>query len=78
MVPSLRSWILYVSSVGLPILAILVYVTLGPVATARAGTCDCTYAGQCYTIGAQVADNCPSGESQTCQTGGWSRCAKTL
>lgn len=43
------------------------------------GACDCTYAGQCYSIGACVQSVCAEGSSQKCSNGGsWGACGSCL
>jgi hypothetical protein len=56
----------------LPILAMALFLTNGPIAIAQ-GT-GCYYAGQLYSQGAQIQDACQTGQSQTCEAGGWSPC----
>lgn len=64
--------VIYVCSLGLPVAAVAIFFLFGPVQSASAD--GCYYGGQLYSNGAQIADNCASGNSQQCQGSSWSKC----
>lgn len=63
-----------ISSIALPALALAAYFVFMPAPPAYAELPVCYYAGQSYSTGANIADNCQQGQSQTCENGNWSKC----
>jgi hypothetical protein len=64
---------LAVSTLALPVIALIVFFFGSPQAVSAHATC--SYAGQDYSEGAQSQNGCPAGQSQVCQANGtWSAC----
>lgn len=69
----LSSKAIYFCSASLPVAALAIFFLFGPTKSVLAD--GCYYGGQLYSVGAQIADNCSSGNGQQCQNGGtWSKC----
>jgi len=73
--------LIYLCSVGLPALALTVYLTLGPIPNLKAelDDCYCYIAGNQYSLGYNDPDSCAAGQVKTCSEdkGGncyWSNC----
>lgn len=63
---------LAISTLGLPVIALLVFVFTSP-RSAHAFP-SCFYAGQEYSDGADARNGCPAGQVQTCTNGSWNTC----
>jgi hypothetical protein len=66
---------LAISTLALPIIALLVFVLASP--QSAYAHANCTYAGQEYSEGAQSQNGCSAGYSQVCQSDGtWDSCQR--
>jgi hypothetical protein len=64
-----------VFSTALPAIALAVFSAFSPQAAFACGSTQCTYASQCYDVGACVTAACTSGQSQKCESAGtWASC----
>ena len=66
---------LAISTLALPVIALLVFVFVSP--RSAYAHAICTYSGQEYSEGAQSQNGCQAGYSQVCQSDGtWDSCQR--